>query len=267
MGDLVSIIVPTYNEERHIGRLLESIKKQTYKKIETIVIDDGSNDDTVNISKKFTEKVYPREHSERSVQRNYGASKAKGKYLIFLDADMELTSRVIEDCVETVKKKYKLLVIPERTVGANYIAKIRNFEREMYMNDFSVEVARLFETKVFWEFKGYDPELTGPEDYDLPYRISKKYEIGRSHEYILHHEEDATFFRLLKRKYYYAKNGSGYVKKHPELILTQGNLLFRKAYFKNWKKFIQKPVLGFSFIIVRILESLWAISGYLSNFI
>jgi glycosyltransferase involved in cell wall biosynthesis len=267
MGELVSVIIPAFNEEKNIGRLLESIKGQTYKKIEIIVVDDGSKDNTSDISRKFTQKVYIRKHAERSIQRNFGASKAKGKYLLFLDADMELTPKVIEDCIKTAKKKYKFLVIPEKTVGDNYIAKIRNFEREMYMNDFSVEVARLFEAQVFWEFKGYDPELTGPEDYDLPYRISRKYKIGRSHEYILHHEENASIQKLLRRKYYYAKNGSSYVKKHPELILTQGNLLFRKSYFKNWKKFVQKPFLGLSFVIVRVLETIWAISGYLSNFI
>ncbi|HWA52013.1 MAG TPA: glycosyltransferase [Patescibacteria group bacterium] len=265
--DLVSIVIPARNEEKNIGRLLDSIKKQSYKRIETIVVDDGSSDKTINISKQKGAKVFQRAHLERSAQRNFGASKAKGKYLIFLDADMELTKKVVEDCVSTVFGKYKLLVIPEKTVGNNFIARIRNFEREMYMGDFSIEVARFFEKKIFEEYGGYDLELTGPEDYDLPYRIGKQYEIGRSGEYILHHEEGVTLYRLLKKKYYYGRNGAKYAKKHPELIATQGNLLFRKAYFRNWKKFVNDPVLGFSFVIVRTLEATWAVAGYLSSFI
>ncbi len=264
---LVSIIIPAWNEEKNIGRLLQSIQGQSYKNIETIVVDDGSTDKTAQIAKKLGARVFKRARHERSVERNFGATKAKGEYLIFLDGDMELTNDVIKDCVETaMKSEYKLLVIPERTVGNNFIARVRNFEREMYMGDFSIEVARLFDTKVFKEFNGYDPKLTGPEDYDLPYRISKKYEIGRSHEYILHHEEDnnATLGKLLARKYYYAKKGALYAKKHPELLSSQGNLLFRRAYFKNWKKFIQKPVLGMSFILIRILETVWAVVGYIS---
>jgi hypothetical protein len=125
-------------------------------------------------------------------------------------------------------------------------------------------VARMFDKKVFSEFGGYDLKLTGPEDYDLPYRISKKYKIARSNEYILHHEEDITFKKLLRKKYYYARQGAVYAKKHPELVKSQGNLLFRRAYLRNWKKFIKEPILGISFIFVRICEALWAIAGYVS---
>jgi glycosyltransferase involved in cell wall biosynthesis len=265
MSPFVSIIIPTYNEEKNVGRLLLSIKSQSYKNIEVIVVDDQSTDNTVAISKKYGACVFPRKHAERSVQRNFGALKSTGKYLVFLDADMELTKDIVADWIKTVEAgNYKLLIIPERTVGNNYIAKIRNFEREMYMGDFTIEVARLFDRKVFFEFGGYDLKLTGPEDYDLPYRISKKYEIGRSSKYILHHEIDTTLAKLLKRKYYYAKKGAIYAKKHPELISKQGNLLFRKAYLKNWKKFIKKPILGLSFIFVRALEQTWAVVGYLS---
>lgn len=264
---LVSIIIPAWNEARNIGTLLQSIKNQSYKNTETIVVDDGSTDKTFEIAKGLGAKVFRRTRHERSVERNFGASKAKGIYLVFLDADMELTRDVISDCLQTIEKgKYKLLVIPEKTVGNNFIARVRNFEREMYMGDFSIEVARLFDAKVFKEFGGYDLKLTGPEDYDLPYRISAKYEIGRSHEYILHHEEDnnATLPKLLKRKYYYAKKGAIYAGKHPELIASQGNLLFRRAYIKNWKKFIRQPFLGISFIVIRILEATWAVVGYIS---
>lgn len=262
---VVSIIIPTKNEEKNIGRLLQSIKKQSYSKIETIVIDDGSSDNTVTVAKKYTKLVFKRNHAERSAQRNFGARRAKGNYLLFLDADMELTTKVVEDCVKIFKKtNTKAVTIAEKTVGDNLIAQIRAFEREMYMNDETIEVARFFEKKVFLEFGGYDLKLTGPEDYDLPYRISKKYKLGRSNQYILHHEEGVTLYKLLKKKYYYASKGALYAKKHPELIKTQGNLFFRKAYFKNWKKFVNAPVIGTLFVFVRILEFIWAVAGFVS---
>ncbi len=265
MDSLVSVIVPAFNEEKNIARLLTSIKNQSYKNIEIIIVDDASKDNTAQISERLGARVFRRKHAERSIQRNFGAEKSKGKYLLFLDGDMELTKDVVKDAVETLEKgKYKLLVIPEKTVGNNFIAKVRNFEREMYMGDFSIEVARLFNKKVFFEFGGYDLKLTGPEDYDLPYRISKKYKIGRSYEYILHHEEGITFKKLLKKKYYYARQGAIYAKKHPELVKTQGNLLFRKAYLKNWRKFLKEPVIGISFIMVRTCETIWAVLGYIN---
>src|SRR5260221_5692856 len=159
---LVSIIIPAWNEEKNIGRLLQSIKVQSYKNIEIILVDDGSTDKTAEIAKKLGARVFKRVRHERSVERNFGATKAKGEYLIFLDGDMELTNDVIKDCVETaMKSEYKLLVIPERTVGNKFIARVRNFEREMYMGDFSIEILRLFDTKRFNKFSVYDPTLTG----------------------------------------------------------------------------------------------------------
>jgi glycosyltransferase involved in cell wall biosynthesis len=259
---LVSIIIPAFNEEKVIGQLLGSIKKQTYKKIETIVVDDASTDNTVEISKKYTKKVYRRVHAERSVQRNFGAKKSKGSILFFLDADMVLSGNVVKDAVKK-KKDYKALVIPEKTTGDGFLQSVRRFEREMYEHDKSIEVARVFDRDVFFELKGYDEELTGPEDYDLPYRIGKKYKIGRGTEYLLHNEGRLNLVKLLKKRFYYANKGALYAQKHPELVMTQGNLLFRSAYLRNWKKFIRNPVLGFSFLIIKCLETIAAILGFI----
>ena len=264
MNNLVSVIVTTKNSALTLPLLLESIKAQTYKNIELIVVDNNSTDETKSLAKKYTKKVFNK-GPERSAQRNFGAQEAKGEYLFILDSDMELTPRVMEDSVETAQKTgLSALVVPERTVGEGWLVKVRQFEREMYMGDMSIEVARFFKKDVFFEFNGYDLRLTGPEDYDLPYRISKKYKIGRAHEYILHHEEGTTLSKLLARKYYYGSQGALYAQKHPELIGVQGNLLFRKAYLENWLKFVKQPLLGASFLLVRSLETIWAIAGFIS---
>ena len=264
-NSLVSIIVPTFNEEKNIERFLISIKNQNFKKIETLVVDDGSNDKTVDIAKRYSNDVYERTHEERSVQRNFGASKAHGDYLLFLDADMELSPEVIKDCVETIKNlKVKVLTIPERTVGSGFLPEVRRFEREMYMEEPDYEVPRFFERNIFFKYGGYDKRLTGPEDYDLPYRIGKKNKIGRISEYIFHHEEGLTLKKQLSKKYYYAKSGAFYASKHPRLTWVQGTILFRRVYLKHWRKFLQHPVLGISFIVVRFLETIWAIAGFIS---
>lgn len=261
---LVSIILTTKNEEKNIERFLQSVEKQTYKNIEVIVVDNKSSDKTKEIAKKYTRKVYDC-GPERSAQRNFGAKKSRGGYLVFLDADMELSPGVIKDCVATIRRLgVKALTIPEKTVGKSFFAKIRRFEREMYMKEPDYEVPRFFEGKIFFEYGGYDKRLTGPEDYDLPYRIKKTYKIGRISKYIFHHEEGLTLKKQLSKKYYYAKKGALYASKHPRLIWVQGTILFRKVYLKHWRKFLQHPALGISFIIVRSLETIWAVSGFIS---
>lgn len=261
----ISVIITTKNEERVIGRLLDSIKLQSYKNYEVIVVDNKSTDKTASIVKKYEFKIYTK-GPERSAQRNFGAFKSNGSYLLFLDADMELAPMVLENCIRQIfSSKAKMITIAETTVGNSWVAKVRKFEREMYMGDPKYEVPRFFDRKVFFEFGGYDTKLTGPEDYDLPFRIGKKYKMSRINDYIYHHEENATLSSLLKKKYYYAGQGAIYAEKHPELIKTQGTILFRSVYLKSWKKFALNPFLGLSFLFVRTLETASAVLGFINK--
>jgi glycosyltransferase involved in cell wall biosynthesis len=79
---LVSIIITTKNEEKNIGNCLESILRnielKDYRNIEIIVVDNNSTDQTKEIARKYTKKVY-KFGPERSAQRNLGAKKARGK--------------------------------------------------------------------------------------------------------------------------------------------------------------------------------------------
>lgn len=261
---LISVIITTKNEEKNIERLLKSIERQLYKEIEIILVDHPDTlDNTNKIAKKYNCRILTR-GPERSAQRNFGVRIAKGEYVFILDADMELTKGVVTSCVEIIQNsQYKALIVPEKTVGKSFMAKIRRFEREMYMGDPTIEVARFFEKKVFDEFEGYDINLTGTEDYDLPKRISKKYSIGWSKDYILHHEDQLTLKKQLQKKFYYANKSASYVRKHPDLVKIQGTILFRKAYLRHWKKFVRNPILGLSFLFVRVLETVSAVLGFI----
>jgi len=88
MDPLISIIIPTYNEEKLLPKLLRSIKKQTYRNKEVIVADAKSKDKTREVAEKLGAKVI--EGGEVARGRNNGAKKAKGDILLFLDADVVL---------------------------------------------------------------------------------------------------------------------------------------------------------------------------------
>lgn len=92
MKPLISIIIPIYNVENYIGKCLESVIKQTYKNIEIILIDDGSNDNSKKICDEYSKKdsriiVIHKDNEGVSIARNTGLSIAKGEYIGFLDAD------------------------------------------------------------------------------------------------------------------------------------------------------------------------------------
>ncbi|GEM_PF-460975 len=105
----ISVIIPTYNEEKVILDCLRSLDDQFYKDFEVIVVDDGSIDKTLEIISNFKTKRYEltvlkQLHRGPAMARNLGAKHAKGKILVFVDADMtfaktflgELSGPIIE---------------------------------------------------------------------------------------------------------------------------------------------------------------------------
>ena len=262
MKPKVSIIIPTYNEENNIGRLLKSIKLQSYKNIETIVVDDGSTDKTVEISKKFTKKVFARSHAERSIQRNFGASVSSGEYLLFLDADMQLSKNVVRECVEATLKNKKVgsITIPEEPVAKSFWEKVKKHEREFYNldGDIEVESARFFPKKVFLEVGGYDEKITGPEDWDLPETISKNgYKNLRTKSKIRHFERVSSLFSLMNKKYYYGLKSYVYFEKQNIPLVSSKTIYFlRPVFYKNWRKLLSNPALSFSMIVMLISEQI-----------
>ena len=85
----VSVIIPAFNEEKHIGRCLDSLKQQDYPSpcFEIIVVDNGSSDNTVGIAKEKGVEVLILPLGKVGAVRNLGAKNAKGSVLAFIDAD------------------------------------------------------------------------------------------------------------------------------------------------------------------------------------
>lgn len=267
MKPFVSIIVTTKNEEKSLSRLLLSIKRQSYSNFEIVLVDNYSTDKTVEIAKKFKVHFYQR-GPERSAQRNLGAKVAKGDFLLFLDADMELSSKVVEDCVKEVKEqKAEGVVIPEQSKWINFWGKVKAFERSFYSEsgDPITDAARFFSKKVFEKEEGYDETITGPEDWDLPDRIRERgFKIGRSTEKIYHHEQDISLIILFKKKFYYGLNAHKYLSKHQIPIIGAKTIYFlRPLFYKNWIKLFRHPVLSLAMTLMLVVELIGGGLGYL----
>ncbi len=114
MIPIVSIIVPSFNKEKYISETIESVISQTYLNWEMLIVDDVSNDKTVEIissyrlnDKRIHLHVNP-ENKGANYSRNFGLKQALGKYIIFLDADDLLSANCIENssfdfCVFTMQ--------------------------------------------------------------------------------------------------------------------------------------------------------------------
>lgn len=262
---IVSVIVTTKNEEQYLETCLDSIKAQSYKHIEIIVVDNHSSDQTKAIARRYTRSVFEA-GLERSAQRNFGAKKAKGEFLLFIDADMILTPTVVEECLHAIKqqttknKKLHALVIPEKSVGVGFWVACKALERSCYEGVDWMEAARYYRSSTFRLLKGYDEKLTGPEDFEFAQRLRANFgdgSTGRIRSYILHDEGNLTLPNLLGKKFYYGKRMDRYSKlsESKKYFNKQSNIFARYGLFlRHPEKFLRDPIHFVGVFIMKTLE-------------
>jgi len=257
---LVSVIVGTKNEAEVVGRLLGSIGRQSCKQVEMIVVDNESADETVRIARLYTDLVF-KKGPERSAQRNFGARQARGEYLLFLDADMELSGKAVEECVRLVRKDRKVgaAMIPEESVAEGYWEKVKAFERSFYSlaGDRSVEAARFFRREVFEKVGGYDETMWAAEDWDLSERVRKAgFKIGRIKAKIYHYERIRSLWSLFGKKYYYGLNSYRYLTKHKLPLVGAKTVYFlRPVFWRQWRRALVNPGLTIGMVVMFLGES------------
>jgi len=120
----VSVIIPTYNEEEVIGKCLEALSEQTFKDLEIIVVDDGSTDKTASLVKSEIDKdkrvrlVRLKKNKGKGGALKEGMLAAKGKYIIFMDADLSVDLGNIDIFLKQLKKESPVVIASRRVKGA-----------------------------------------------------------------------------------------------------------------------------------------------------
>lgn len=261
---LVSVIITTKNEEKHIENCLKSIKEQSYKNTEIIVVDNNSMDRTKEIARQYTDLVFDK-GPERSAQRNYGMiDKSSGKYVMYFDADMILSEKVIEECVKSLEENDETIAcyVSEIVMGDKFWSKVRRFERSFY-DGTVIDCVRFIRKDKFIEVGGFDLSMTGPEDWDLDKKIRK---IGKTvliKEPIYHNEIEFDLKKYLDKKSYYAKSFDQYISKwdkNDQDVKCQLGFWYR--YFGvftekgKWVKLITHPILTLGMYFLRFLVGL-----------
>ena len=251
----VSVIVPTRNSARTLEACLASIRRQDYNAIELIVVDNHSTDQTLQIASGNAD-VVDTFGPERSAQRNRGAHLSHGEFLLFIDSDMTLAPQIVRECVDIVRTSgAPAVIIPEVSVGEGFWARCRALERSCYVGDDSIEAARFVSRTDFDTAGGYDENLIAMEDWDLSIRIAAGRRLPRTLAFITHDEGRLRLGMVLSKKRYYASSGIAYWRKHGRPSLTQANLIFRPAYFRNWRRLARHPVLTLGFFSLKSLEA------------
>jgi len=236
---MLSIIIPTLNEEKYINKLLHSIKNQFYKNYEVIVVDGGSSDNTEQVVNRYKHKFkrldFIRiEEKNVSKQRNTGAKVARGEVLVFLDADIIIYDQ------HFLGKVNKLLKPEEYGALASYIEidpkeanvidiifhKTNNFWVRI-LNRLWLFISRggcmIVRKHVFDKVKGFNEKIYVAEDLDLSKRIGKITKVNNTN--LLVHESARRFRKVGYPKLWWHWTING--------LWT---LLFKKSKLKEWKE-------------------------------
>jgi len=187
---LISVIIPTLNEEKLLPRLLDQLSDQNLKskyEFEIIVSDGGSKDKTLEIAKNYTDKIVVYQEKRRqkiSEGKNAGFKISMGEILVFICADCRIKNpEMFFDYVSNFKNSKYLAatfwfdVFPEEKKWSDYIfhtffnwlIKLLNYVG----NGMGRGECQVIKREVFEKVGGYNEELTAGEDYDLYTRIRK----------------------------------------------------------------------------------------------
>jgi GT2 family glycosyltransferase len=147
------------------------------------------------------------------------------------------------------------VIIPEKSVGKSFWVKVRDFERSFYVGT-EVESARFFRRDLAEKVGGFDEDIVFFEESTLPQKIGRLgYNVrARISANILHHEEDFSLLRWLRKKFYYGRSIAKYKKKYGNHATKQLGISYRLSIFLRDKKFYSKTVLAIGVSILKILE-------------
>ena len=183
---MISIVIPTKNEEEYLPNLLESINIQDYN-VEIIVSDCNSSDDTISIAYSYMANVV--EGSINQAQAlNRGAEVCKNKYILFLDADTSLPqSNFLINLSEYINKK-------DIEIASGRLKDIYPNVPSMVWSSYRENISTitsgfmLIQRELFNRINGFDEGITSGFDREIAYRIKKRgYKIDYMPFFVYHH--------------------------------------------------------------------------------
>ena len=224
---LISIVIPVYNAEKYLEQCLNSIKNQTYKNFEVILVNDGSDDNSENICKSFSEedarfKYFTKSNGGAPSARNFGLDNVTGDYITFIDADDWVDENHLEVLINNIKgnnsdmavssiKKFDMSNNFHFRMYSNQEKYLLNFEKMskdellvklpkliLASNSYKIAVSKLFKKELLSDVR-FDESIVYGEDLEFFFKLylninSISYIDEVTYIYRLHDESSSSKF-------------------------------------------------------------------------
>ncbi len=228
MNDLVSIIISVYNVEQYLNKCLDSITNQTYRNIEIIIIDDGSNDSSLEIAKEYEKRdgrirIFTQNNLGSGPARNLGLEKSTGEFCMFVDSDDWVDDKLVETLLSYQKlNDYDLVATKYRVwdrfnkaiknkkftnsvIEATNIKDTRNLYFELYGLDYlAAPFSKLYKMSIIKENKLLFPDLRRSQDIVFNYRYYDciKSVYAKDIAYYNYHFDNKNNFNKVNKDYF-----------------------------------------------------------------
>jgi len=191
---VVSVVIPTLNEEKYLPKTLESIKNQTFKNYELIISDGGSTDKTVEIAKKYGAKVIIKHNSNVCEARDVGLRQALGEIFVGSDADTIYPKNHLELIHNEFQKDNKVVAVTGKAMiydgptWAKIMWKITYFILDLTarLTGYVIYAPALnlaYKRNVFLKIGGYNTKLDfGGDELDVLARLRKVGKVIYNHD-------------------------------------------------------------------------------------
>ncbi len=214
----ISIIIPSYNRAEFLEKTIPDVLKLDYPDFEVIVVDDGSTDNTESIFnhiKATNLHYYKKQNEERAAARNYGAARAKGDYITFLDSDDQLYPNALKYAAAALKKMaYPVFLHMAYDIGTtDHVSKnvndIKDNNPFLLIKGNPLSCMGVFIKREVFQTHQFNPDraLSGSEDWELWIRLAANYGLRTDHHVIgrlIEHDTRSVIHvseeRLIQRK-------------------------------------------------------------------
>jgi glycosyltransferase involved in cell wall biosynthesis len=184
---MISIIIPTFNEEHYLPKTLKSIEVQDFDDYEVIVADNHSNDHTAEIARAFGARVVA--GGLPSAARNRGAEAAQGEYLLFMDSDITIPERFLTNLWARFERDFIDICIPARKPADStrqvyktlFDLSNRYFKVMAKIKPVGLGNCILVTRRLHRRIGGFDERIRFGEDYDY---INRAARVGRFKVYL-----------------------------------------------------------------------------------
>jgi glycosyltransferase involved in cell wall biosynthesis len=234
-NEIVSVIIPCYKQARFLKESIYSVLGQTYRQFEILVIDDGSPDNVIEVTKLYTEvRLIQQPNKGAAIARNNGIRESKGSYLVFLDADDRLLPNALKAGIRFLSQNPTHAYVTGQVtiidadgnfveIPAQPVIEKDHYKTLLRSNYIWTPGVAMYRKSIFEIHKGFDHLAGGSADYELNIRIARSLPVGCHGQIILEYRQHGA--SMSGNLAYMLKSGVGVRRAEYKYVKHDLNLL------------------------------------------